>query len=191
MKIMAKIICFKVYHLIEFFIEKMFHDPTGGISKSDFFRFFPSTTYHWIEITAVPIGIIAMVFGFFAYMPNIKDSSKTHWLAELTTDSYHDFSQAIFTFGQVAVVEVFFLFLISTINTTFHVPEICKGIFLIICILLELLIQFHVYAFLGGTCRKVFLFITIGLAILIYPIIYPILSCKEKRRNSLNNTSTK
>lgn len=183
---MAKIVCFKILHMFETFVIKVFHDPTGFTSKTEFYKAFPSTTYQWINIVAVPLGVIAMVFGFFLYMPNTKETSKKHGSARFTTNSYHDFSQTTFTFAQMAFLEAIFIFLIYLISIRVQTPKICQWIFLIICILLELFLQFHVYAFLGGTCRKVFLFITIGLAILIYPIIYPILSYKEKQRNPSN-----
>lgn len=180
---MAKIVCFKILNMFETIATKVFHDPIGFTSKTEFYRAFPSTTYQWINMVAVPLGVIAMVFGFFFYMPNVKGKSKKHGPARFTTNSYQDFSQTIFIFAQMAFLEVAFIFLIYLVSIRFQTPEICQWMLLIICILLELFLQFHVYAFLGGTCRKVFLFITIGFAILIYPIIYPILSCKEKRRN--------
>ena len=64
---MSKIICFKILQFFEALSEKIFHDHTGFIDKANFYSIFPSTTYHWIEMIAVPLGIIAMVFGFLYY----------------------------------------------------------------------------------------------------------------------------
>lgn len=182
---MSKIICFKILQLFEALSEKIFHDHTGFIDKANFYSIFPSTTYHWIEMIAVPLGIIAMVFGFLYYIPNAKKISKKHGPAWFKTNSYREFSHTISTFAQMAAVEVMFLYVIKCI-TTLQIPEICKWILLIICIFLEIFIQFHVYVFLGGICRMVFMLITIGLVIIIYPIIYPIILYKEKRYNPLN-----
>ena len=69
---MAKIVCFKILNMFETIATKVFHDPIGFTSKTEFYRAFPSTTYQWINMVAVPLGVIAMVFGFFFYMPNGK-----------------------------------------------------------------------------------------------------------------------
>lgn len=89
---MAKIVCFKILHMFETLATKVFHDPIGFTSKTEFYRAFPSTTYQWINMVAVPLGVIAMVFGFFFYMPNVKGKSKKHGPARFTTNSYQDFS---------------------------------------------------------------------------------------------------
>lgn len=52
---MSKIICFKILQFFEALSEKIFHDHTGFIDKANFYSIFPSTTYHWIEMIAVPL----------------------------------------------------------------------------------------------------------------------------------------
>lgn len=89
---MSKIICFKILQLFEALSEKIFHDHTGFIDKANFYSIFPSTTYHWIEMIAVPLGIIAMVFGFLYYIPNAKKQVKNmvlHGLKLILIGSSH------------------------------------------------------------------------------------------------------
>lgn len=119
---MAKIVCFKILNMFETIATKVFHDPIGFTSKTEFYRAFPSTTYQWINMVAVPLGVIAMVFGFFFYMPNVKGKSKKHGPARFTTNSYQDFSQTIFIFAQMAFLEVAFIFLIYLVSIRFQTP---------------------------------------------------------------------
>ena len=75
---MAKIVCFKILNMFETIATKVFHDPIGFTSKTEFYRAFPSTTYQWINMVAVPLGVIAMVFGlFFLYAKRKREKQKT------------------------------------------------------------------------------------------------------------------
>lgn len=76
---MAKIVCFKILNMFENIATKVFHDPIGFTSKTEFYRAFPSTTYQWINMVAVPLGVIAMVFGFFFLYAKRKREKQKTW----------------------------------------------------------------------------------------------------------------
>ena len=48
---MAKIVCFKILNMFETIATKVFHDPIGFTSKTEFYRAFPSTTYPDLYVT--------------------------------------------------------------------------------------------------------------------------------------------